>query len=258
MKKLATLLISLIVLTPAFAMAEQGRGGQDDTHPEIEMHSTFKAEVHGGDIKAGLRANASSTSNKGPGSANSGPGSLPKLGPAIRDIASTSRAFGSSTVEMVKARVEAIKQIIAKKREDMKERAENAKKEARERFGEHVETLVGNVSARLASSSANLSSIADRIDARIDTLEDEGHDMSVSIALLATARTDISVANDKILAVNTALETAMATTSPKGQIPAVRAAVKAAEDALKLAKEDLMKTLRSVKAESGATTTASH
>lgn len=229
MKKLVTLLLSLLVLTPAFAMA-QAPG-----------------------LRANIQADAqASTSNR----------NIPKLGPAIKNIASTTRAelssAASSSLEMVRARVEAIKGLIDKKREDMKKRADDARSKAKERFGEHVEMLVGNVSDRLASSSARLDAIAGRIDARIDALQDEGHDMSNSIALLAEARTDLSVANDRILAVNVALEAAMSTTSPKVQIPAVRTAVKAAEDALKLVKDDLMKTLRSIKVEAGATTTVSN
>lgn len=228
MKKLITLTVALIVLSPAFAMA-QGTGLRAD-------------------IKADVQASSS--------------GRIPKLGPAIRNIASTTRADikerVSSTTEMVRARVEAIKGLIEKKRGDMQKRAEEARSKAKERFGERIEHMVGNISARLASTSAHLDTIAGRIDTRIDTLQDEGYDMSDSIALLAQARTDLSLANDKILAVNTALDVAMSTTTPKGQIPAVRAAVKAAEDALKLVKDDLMKTLRSIKVEAGASTTSSN
>jgi hypothetical protein len=229
MKKLIALFLALAVLTPAFAMAQTPN-----------LHAEARAEVHASTTKPLT------------------PGSVPKLGPAMRNIASTTRAIGSSTVEMVKARVAAIKEIIEKKHEDMEKRADDARARARARFGEHVEQLVGRISDRLATSSTKLGSIADRIDARIDAFSSQGHDMSGSIALLATARADISAANDKILAVNTALQAAMSTTTPKGQIPAVRAAVKSAEDALKLAKEDLIKTLRSVKVEAGATTTVSH
>ncbi len=237
MKKLITLLTTLVVLTPAMAMAQA---------PELraQVRAEGKAEGHASGTKPLT------------------PSSYPKLGPAIKNLASTTRAelkgTGSSTVEMVKARVEAIKGLIDKKRMDMKVRAEEAKGKARERFGERVEHLVGKVSDRLASTSAHLDTIASRIDTRIDVLQDEGHDMGQSIALLAQARADLSLANDKILLVNSALEAAMSTTTPKGQIPAVRAAVKAAEEALKLTKDDLMKTLRSVKVEAGATTTVSH
>lgn len=255
MKKLLTTIVALFILTPAFAMALSPSPAvaecintpleeRDETcRTLLENFGTSLERYNQQEIKAKV---SSTTPPK------------PRLGPAIKDIASSTRALSSSTVEMVKARVEAIKQLIEKKREDMKHRADNARQIAKERFGEHVETLVGKVSVRLASTSANLSAIADRMDARIDTLQDEGHDMDGSIALLATARTDISAANDKILAVNTALEAAMGTTTPKAQMPAVRAAVKAAEDALKLAKDDLMKTLRSIKVEAGATTTVSN
>lgn len=237
MKKIIALLASLIVLTPAFAMAQA---------PE---QRPLRAEIRG-DGKAGMHASSTKPLT---------PGSLPKLGPAVRGIASTTRGeavdIASSTLELVKTRVGAIKNLIDKKRADMKQRAEEARGKARERFGERVETLVGNVSARLASTSAHLDSIADRIDTRIDTLQDQGYDMEDSIKLLATARTDLSIANDRILAVNAALEAAMSTTTPKSEMQKVRTTVKAAEDALKLVKDDLMNTLRSVKVDAGATTT---
>ncbi len=243
MKKLATLLTALVVLTPALVMAQ-----------ETPKPRPLPPEVHA-QVKADMRTGASTTKPLPPSS-------YPKLGPTIKNIASSTRAEFrervSSTSEMVRARVAAIKEIIEQKREHMKERAENARTKAKERFGENVEKLVGNVSNRLASTSAHLDSIADRIDARIDTLQDEGHDMQSSIALLAEARTSLSVANDKILAVNVALEAAMSTTSPKGQIPQVRTAVKAAEDALRLTKDGLMETLSSVKVEASATTTGSN
>ena len=228
MKKLILFILTALVLAPAVAAAQQG--------------NTLRAQV-----QADVRASTT-------------PAGVPRLGPAIKNIASTTRAEiqggASSTIEMVRARVEAIKGLIEKKRGDMRARAEEARTKALERFGENVERHVSNISNRLASASANLEQIADRVDMRIDTLEDEGYDMSDSIAFLATARTDISLANDKILAVNVALEAAMSTTSPKSQMPAVRAAVKEAEDALKLVKDDLMKAVRSIKAE-GATTTVS-
>lgn len=233
MKKLITALTAFVLLAPAAAMAQVP-----------ELRATVQAD-----------ANA-------PAPKPATPGSIPKLGPAVRNIASTTRAelkgTASSTVEMVRARVEAIKSLIEKKREDMKARAEDARAKAKERFGERIEHLVGQVSNRLASTSAHLSNIAGRIDSRIDTLQDEGYDMQNSIALLAEARTSLSLANDKILAVNIALEAAMSTTTPKALMPAVRTAVKEAEDALKLAKDGLMETLRSVKVEASATTTSSN
>lgn len=250
MKKLIALLTALIVLTPAFAMAQTAtlNAGAYETDGHKDVQASTSEREHEGDR-------------------------VPKLGPAIKainysahaelkGIASSTRGelkhIASSTNEMVRAKVEAIKSLIEKKREDGKKRADEAREKAHERFGAHVEELVGKISTRLASTSAKLGSIADRIDTRISARQAEGQDMSNSIVLLATARTDISAANDKILAVNTALDAAMGTTTPKGKMPAVRAAVKAAEDALKLAKNDLIKTLRSINVEAEATTTVSH
>lgn len=230
MNKLTALAATTLLLAPTLAMAQM----PERPRPELQgqMRAELKAEVH----------------------ASTSPSGIPKLGPAIKNIASTTRAIGASTTEMVKARVEAIKEMIAKKREEMRQRADEARQKAKERFGEKVEMRVGNISARLASTSAHLSSIADRVDTRIDALEDQGLDMSASIALLAQARTDLSLADDKIVEVNEALEAAMSTTTPKAMMPEVRAAVKAAQDALKLAKDDLMKTIASIRKESATST----
>lgn len=232
MNKLTALAATTLLLAPTLAMAQT----PERPRPELgaQVRAELKAEVH----------------------ASTSPSGVPKLGPAIKNIASTTRAIGASTTEMVRARVEAIKQLIAQKRDTMKQRADEARQKAKERFGENVEMRVGNISARLASTSAHLSSIADRIDDRIDALEDQGLDMSASIALLAQARTDLSLADDKIVAVNEALEDAMSTTTPKTMMPEVRAAVKAAQDALKLVKEDLRKTVASIR--TAATTTPSN
>lgn len=226
MKKLAGLLVALMFV-PAFAMAQAPERPMRDLRPEV-------------------RANASTT-----------PGFLPKLGPAVSGLASSTRGLGSSTVELVRGRVEAIKQLIMQKRDAMKQRADAAKEKAKERFGEKVEVYVGNISTRLASTSAHLSSIADRLDTRIDELETQGFDMSGSIALLADARADLGLANDKIIAVNEALETAMSTTTPRTYLDEVRTAVKEAQDALAVVKKGLHETLRSIKAESSASTTVS-
>ena len=261
MKKLIALLTAITLITPAIALAEQGPGGGlDDINDEVHT----EAEVHDGPggMRGGLRAQAelhASTTNP-----NRGPGpGLPKLGPAIHALASTTRGefrmFGSTTGEMVKHRVDAIHDLIEKHKEAMRERAEAARQKAHEHFGEKIEHIVGNISERLASTSLRLSGIADRIDVRIDELQGQGFAMGSSTTLLAKAQSDIATANVKITAVNTALASAMSmgTTTAKAEIPAVRTAVKAAEDALKLVKEDLMNTLKSVKAESAATTTAS-
>lgn len=248
MKKLIALITTLTLLTPALALAEQGRGGgQDDLMPEAQMHGSIKAQVRAED-------------NRGP-SDNSGPG---KLGPAIKGVASSTRAelrgVASSTRDIIRKKLDSLHDLIEQHKGDMQKRADDARQTAKEHFGEHVERLVGNVSDRLASSSARLAAIAGRIDARITTLEDEGHNMSAPASLLATAQSDLAAANVKISAVNTALADAMSagTTTAKTKIPAVRTAVKAAEDALKLVKDDLTKTLRSVNVEAEATTTVSH
>lgn len=230
MKKLIVFLIASLILTPAFAVA-QGTGINASIRGEV------KADMH-----------ASSTRP------------MPhKLGPAIKNLASTTRAewkgSASTTRAAVKAKIDAMHALIDSHKATMKERAEAARAKAKENFGERIEKLVGQVSNRLASSSAKLSALALRIDARIEAHEAAGHDMSASSELLATAQADLADANNKITAVNQALADAMSvgTTTAKAAMPSVRAAVKAAQDALSLAKEDLQKTLRSIKVDAGVT-----
>ncbi|MDB5225685.1 MAG: hypothetical protein JWL87_637 [Candidatus Adlerbacteria bacterium] len=231
MKKLATLVAASLLLAPSFVLAQT-----EDVRPNL------KAEMHASTTMEKLR-----------------PAALQKLGPAIRNVASTTRAelkgTASTTREVIKKKLDAIHALVEQKRGTMQERAKEAREKAHERFGDRVEKLVGQVSDRLASTSVRLASIADRAEDRIGELEAGGRDMDASIALLAEARASIDAADDKIISVNATLQAAMATTTPKAEIPAVRSAVKAAEDALKLAKDDLGTLLRSIRAEATATST---
>ncbi len=224
MKKLIALFTALMVLTPAFALA-QAPGVRANLQGEVRASST------------------------------------PKLGQSIKNIASSTRAewkdAASTTRMAVKAKVDAIHALIAQHKEFMRLRADAARQKAHEHFGDKIEKLVGNISDRLASTSQRLADLADRADARIDELKVQGFAMSSSTILIARAQADIAAANIKITAVNTALADAMSlgTTTAKTEIPAVRTAVKAAEDALKLVKLDLQQTLMAIKVESAATTT---
>lgn len=232
MKKLVLLSASLALLAPTFALAQDANTG----------------------IRAEANLRASTTMEKP---------RPPQLGPAIKNLASTTRAelrgAASTTREVIRKKLDTLHALVNERKDQMRERAEAARSKAKENFGERIEKLVGKVSDRLASSSAKLSAIAVRIGTRIDTLEAEGYDMGASSELLAIAQTDLATANDKIAAVNQALADAMAqgTTTAKAQIPVVRAAVKAAEDALKLVKEDLQKTLRSIQVEGRTETNTS-
>lgn len=230
MKKLIAITTALVLLSPALALAEG---------PGAGLRGDVRAEARMGDDSR-------------------------KLGPAIKNLASTTRAelkgAASSTREIIRHKLDDLHDLIETHKDTMQKRADDARERAKERFGEHVQKLVGTISDRLASSSARLAAIATRIDTRITALEAQGYDMSSSSALLAVAQSDLAAANVKITAVNQTLADAMSmsTTTAKAKIPAVRAAVVAAEDALKLVKSDLAKTLGSIKVEAQVTTTVSN
>src|SRR3989344_5766323 len=158
----------------------------------------------------------------------------------IRDIASTTHAEIKDFRGEIKNKIEA-------KREGVRTRVEEAKQKAKEKFGSAVQRSVGNIVDALTNAIERLTAIADRIDAKIAERQSQGKDTATSTALLAGARTDISAAQDKVAAVGAALSTALASTTPKGEMPKVRAAVKAAEEAVRTAKQSLQKTLNSLK-----------
>ncbi len=164
----------------------------------------------------------------------------PPIKNIIRDIASTTRSGIKDLRSEIKNKIET-------KREETKTRIEAAKEKAKEKFGEAVQRSVGNIVDSLTKAIDRLTNIADRIDGRITELAGQGRDMGTSTALLAEARNDISAAEATVTAVGTTLTSALASTSPKGEMPKVRAAVKAAEDAIRTAKQSLQKTLDSLK-----------
>ena len=165
------------------------------------------------------------------------------------EMSSTTRATMEQKRAELRDRLEA-------KKGEVHDRIEAAREKAKEKFGDAMERKVSNITDRLTKAAEHLTSIVGRIDARIKERESQGKNMSVSIGLLAEARTAIAGAQDKTAAVGTALTAALSSTTPKQEMPKVRAAVKAAEDALKAARESLHKTLESVRAEAHASSTA--
>lgn len=197
------------------------------------------------------------------------------LVPKARDIASTTKAnIQDKKVEvrtLMQERKEEIKTIlntrkiatssearaeirlkIETKKVEVQARIDAAKAKAKEKFGEAVQKSVGNIVNRLQKAVEHLTSIAERIDTHLAKLSSEGKDTDNAVALLAVARADIAIAQDKITAVGSALSAALASTNPKEQMPTVRAAVKAAEEAIKTAKESLKAVLESLRVPSAS------
>ena len=159
----------------------------------------------------------------------------------IRENASSTRAEIKDVREETRLKIET-------KREEVRTKIEAVKEKARQKFSQAVQTSIANIVDRLTGNAENLGNIATRIDSRISELQAKGINMDASIALLTTARADITAAHDKITAVGTTLSAALASATPKNEMTKIRAAVKAAEDAIHTAKDSLKATLDSVKA----------
>lgn len=179
----------------------------------------------------------------------------------IREMATSSRPAAVRSVlgeRMASSTLKVHEELRLKletKREEARVKVEAAKEKARQKFGEAVQTSVGNIVDRLTKAIERLTTLASRVETRITELETTGADMSFSTELLVTARTNIATAQDKATAVGVALTAALSSSKPKEQMQTVRAAVKAAEDALKIAKQSLQDTLGQVRADASVSAT---
>ncbi len=253
-------LTAAVLLAPTFVFAEETGATVDtetsatvNTKPEKPLPpGARKPLLAPGQIIKTIKETASTTRETVKGRIDAAQNTFDKRKAEIKTLLDKKpRGIMSSTT--IAAREEKREEMRAKleaKKEEVKNRIEAAREKAKEKFGEAVQKSVGNIADRLTKAVEHLASIAERIDNRIKEYEVKGKDMSVSIGLLATARTDITTAQDKIAAVGVALSAALASATPKDEMPKVRSAVKAAEDALKQARESLHKVLESVRAES--------
>ena len=203
-------LTAAILLAPAFVLAEE-------TGVSANTDATLKTEnprplVAPGQILKNIRENASSTRAE------------------IKDVREEARLKIETKKEEVRAKVDAVKE------------------KAKVKFSQAVQISINNIIDRLSGNAENLGNIAARIDSRISELQAKGINMDASVELLTAARADIATAQDKITVVGTALSAAIASATPKNEMTKIRAAVKAADDAIRAAKASLTATLDAVKA----------
>lgn len=168
-----------------------------------------------------------------------------KLGPVIKAI-NRDAAHGSTTASTtVKARVAEIKAAISQHKEAVKEKA-------RERWSEKAQGHLEKILERFEKAVDKLENASTRLDTRIQKLKGQGLAMASSTSLLLQANADIQTANEKTLGVSAAFEAALASSTPKEHMGAVRTAISAAQDALRKAKQSLLAVIRSIRLEAGA------
>ena len=169
-------------------------------------------------------------------------------------IASTSRAMD--------ARKEALKEKIAStsaaRKENMTERRDALKDKVQELRGDikariaseakmQIETTARKMKQRLEAAVKRLENISTRIDSRIDKLTEEGLDMSTAISLKATADLKIAAAKTAVGALVKPTPTDDTREAHKAAFEALRAQVKAAEEAVKEAHRALMAVIPEIK-----------
>ncbi len=192
---------------------------------------------------------------------------VPPLGPAIRQVASTTRDAllntASTTREAVQARVGAIQELIAGHKQALAERkatlqlrVEAAKVKARAKFNESIQASVEALVDKLTAATTRLDTVADKLEGHIGRLEAEGKDMSQSAALLADARAKITIATEAAATASATLDAALGASTPKAEMPKVRAAVQEAQTAIREAHAALKAVFPSIRVEAAASASA--
>lgn len=202
------------------------------------------------DVSVQAGATASSSAN----ASTTHPG-LPKLGPAIKNIASTTREAVGNRVGAIGERIEQHKQAIAERKATLELRVEGAKASARAKFNERIQQSVDALVDKLIAATNRLSDTADRLETYIDRLASEGKDMTLASELMDEARASITVATEKAAAASAALDTALAASSPKAEMPKVRTALQEAQAAIRTAHEDLKEAIAAVRVAASANAT---
>ena len=114
--------------------------------------------------------------------------------------------------------------------------------------------------ARFRAAIARLNRIADRIESRIEKLQERGLDLGTAIGFLREGRAAITEAQTALASIPGTVETALADNDPRTAFAAVHEAFRSAKESLKNAHAALVNAIRVIKAvtdtETGETTTS--
>ena len=162
-------------------------------------------------------------------------------------FASTS---ASSTVKpgiKVLERVQNIKDKIASTSERVKNLEKEVKTDIEKRIGKKLDEQRTRIANGFEEAIKNLNKLADKVDALIAKIESRGKDMSASKALLADARTKITVANTELTTLENALAQSTSTSTRKAILKQVKDQSEKTKAAIKAAHKAIVNTITSLK-----------
>ncbi|GMU74031.1 MAG: hypothetical protein AMXMBFR44_2300 [Candidatus Campbellbacteria bacterium] len=151
--------------------------------------------------------------------------------------------------EEMKARWEERREALEQKREEIKNRFEEKRAEFSADRQQKIANILERVITRLQSAIDRLTGFADRIDARLTLLEDEGLDMDVPQGHVDAARDTLDDAQEKLNGIDPSeiLED-LGTTTPPTAIGTLRAELVAVKELLREAHGQLIDAISSIKA----------
>ena len=164
--------------------------------------------------------------------------------------------------EEVKEKFEAVRAEIKEKREEVrdtiKEKREAFKEESKERVSilkervseeraQKIEAFFGSMVRKFEAAISRLRILADRIDSRLDKLEDKGRDITTLRAALDDARNTIETAEDALDKAKEEFTTFASAENPKEYFEKVKLVVQDVASKVKISHKALVDVINSVK-----------
>ena len=146
-----------------------------------------------------------------------------------------------------RARLEARQMEMEERRAEMEERRSQIQVMLDERVQARIENFANGLFRALDAGVLRLENIAERIDSRIEKLEDDGMDMDAQTELLLGAEIQIDEAEAEIAEARVELEVMLSSDTPREALEDVRTALSEAKQALREAKQALVETVQSIR-----------
>ncbi len=150
------------------------------------------------------------------------------------------RAEGTTTAEMKREEVR-------ERQKEQLEKREERQEELAERTKERIHTFLERTLARFDAAIERLEDVADRIQSRIDKLDERDLDVSVAENLLAEARLNIGEASDAVLTAEIEIETALNSDNPREALAEIKTFFIEAREAIKDAHQSLIAVITELK-----------
>lgn len=149
----------------------------------------------------------------------------------------------------IRERIQEKREALEQKREEMKTRFEEKRMELQGKREQKIADILARVTQRFQSALDRLESFADRIEARLALLEDEGLDMDIPQGHVDAARETLDDAQDALNKIDTAeILDEIGTTTPSGPIAELRTQLGAVKELIKKAHGQLVDAISSIKA----------